>query len=225
MIGYIEAHIEQGPVLEAKGLALGVVTAIAGQTRARIAVSGKSGHAGTTPMAMRRDALTGAAECVLLIEEMAGRGDGIVATVGQLEVRASASNVISGHVQFTIDIRHAEDAAREQFCRELFAEIENRMHARNLEIRIEIPLSAPAAKCSPQLCDRLAKIVERHQARCPRLVSGAGHDAVALAEVTDAAMLFVRCREGLSHHPDEFAAAEDIALAVDVLAEFLFSHA
>jgi allantoate deiminase len=221
LIGYVEAHIEQGPVLEAEELALGVVTAIAGQTRARITVTGKAGHAGTTPMKMRRDALAGAAECVLLVEKAARGSENLVATVGQLDVRTPASNVIPGQVQFTIDVRHAENAVRQRFCRELFSEIEKRMHSRDLETRIEIPLSAPAAKCSPRLSDRLAEIVESRQPRCPRLVSGAGHDAVALAEVTDVAMLFVRCREGLSHHPDEFAEAEDIALAVDVLAEFL----
>jgi hydantoinase/carbamoylase family amidase len=221
LIGYIEAHIEQGPVLEVENLSLGVVTAIAGQTRARISVAGKAGHAGTTPMRMRRDALAGAAECVLLVESMARATDGLVATVGRLEMRAPASNVIPGDAAFSIDIRHADNAVRQRFCRELFAGIEKRLHARNLESRIEIPLAAPAAKCAPALCARLAKIVERHQSRCPMLVSGAGHDAVALAEVTDAAMLFVRCRDGLSHHPDEFASAADIALAVEVLAEFI----
>ncbi|MGH8047215.1 MAG: M20 family metallo-hydrolase, partial [Chthoniobacterales bacterium] len=226
LIGYIEAHIEQGPVLEAEKLPLGIVTAIAGQTRVRITVTGKAGHAGTTPMTMRRDALAGVAECVLLIEKMARLADGLVATVGQLEIRTSASNVIPGEVVFSIDIRHADNEVRQRFCRDLFAGIEKSLQARGLTSRIEIPLSAPAARCSPRLCDRLAAIVERHQSRCPRLVSGAGHDAVALAEVTDATMLFVRCRDGLSHHPDEFASAADIALAVEVLSEFLteFPH-
>jgi len=221
LVGYVEAHIEQGPVLEKKNLALGVVTAIAGQTRARVVVKGKAGHAGTTPMAMRRDALAGAAECVLLVEKMGAAVKGLVATVGQIEVRASASNVIPGEVQFTIDIRHADNAERQRFCRSLFAEIEKCLHARKLESRIQIPLAAPAAKCSPRLCDRLAEVVEARQGSCPRLVSGAGHDAVALAEVTEVVMLFVRCRDGLSHHPDEFASNEDIALAVDTLADFL----
>jgi allantoate deiminase len=220
LIGYVEAHIEQGPVLEAENLPLGVVTAIAGQTRARVTVIGRAGHAGTTPMMMRRDALAGASECVLLVESMARAVAGLVATVGQIDLRAPASNVIPGEVVFSIDIRHAEDDVRESFCRELFAEIEKRLHGRDLEARVEIPLSAPAARCSARLSEQLARLVERRQGRCLRLVSGAGHDAVALAEVTETAMLFVRCRAGLSHHPEEFAASADIALAVDVLAEF-----
>jgi len=224
LIGYVEAHIEQGPVLEAENLPLGVVTAIAGQTRARITVAGKAGHAGTTPMRMRRDALAGAAECVLLVESMARAAEGLVATVGQLELRKPASNVISGEAVFSVDIRHADNTVRQRFCRDLFAAIEKCLHARGLESRIEIPLSAPAARCAPALGERLASIVERHQPRCPLLVSGAGHDAVALAEVTDAVMLFVRCRDGLSHHPDEFASAADIALAVEVLAEFIATY-
>lgn len=225
LIGYIEAHIEQGPVLEARELALGVVTAIAGQTRARVTVTGKAGHAGTTPMSMRRDALAGAAECILLVETMARAKEGLVATVGQIELRTPASNVIPGQAVFSIDIRHADNVVRQRFCRELFAAIEKRLHERGLDCRIEIPLSAPAVKCSEGFCERLARIVERRQSRCPRLVSGAGHDAVALAEVTEAAMLFVRCRAGLSHHPDEFASAADIDLAVEVLAEFFAAHA
>ncbi len=223
LIGYVEAHIEQGPVLEAQNLALGVVTAIAGQTRVRVFVTGKAGHAGTTPMTMRRDALAGAAECVVLIERMARDCPGLVATVGQLEMRSPASNVIPGDAAFTIDIRHEDDAVRREFCEKLLSAVEGTLRARSLDARIEIPLEAAAAKCSPRLCDRLAEIVSRHQAACPRLVSGAGHDAVALAAVTEATMLFVRCRDGLSHHPEEFASAEDIGLAVNVLADFLAS--
>jgi hydantoinase/carbamoylase family amidase len=221
LLGYVEAHIEQGPVLESLDLPLGLVTAISGQTRARVALTGRAGHAGTTPMALRRDALAGAAECVLLTEEMAKREPSLVATVGQLELAAPASNVIPGEAWFTLDIRDPDAAAREHFRRQLFSEIERRMEARGLAARIETALDAPAVACDPGLGDALARIVEEAQGQCPRLVSGAGHDAVALAEVTRAAMLFVRCREGLSHHPDEFATAADIALATDVLAGFL----
>lgn len=223
LLGYVEAHIEQGPVLEQAGLALGVVTSIAGQTRARVFLEGKAGHAGTTPMAGRRDALAGAAECISLVENRARSAGGLVATVGELCLEAAASNVIPGQVEFTLDIRDADNAKRLDFCRDLFAEIETRMAARNLAVRLESPLVASATPCAPGLTEALAAEVEKIQGTCPRLVSGAGHDAVALAEVTDVAMLFVRCRDGLSHHPDEYAAPGDIALAVDVLAGFL-SH-
>jgi len=221
LVGYVEAHIEQGPVLENEGLALGVATAIAGQTRARVIVNGQAGHAGTTPMALRRDALAGAAECVLLVEEFARRAGELVATVGELHVRSAASNVIPGHVEFTLDLRCADEAARLRLGSDLFAAIENRLAARGLDARIETALDAPAAACSPALSHQLSEIVSRQQGRCPMLVSGAGHDVVALAEVTDAALLFVRCRGGLSHHPDEFVSPGDLDRAVDALTEFL----
>lgn len=218
---YIEAHIEQGPVLEAENLPLGVVTAIAGQTRARVYLTGEAGHAGTTPMRMRRDALAGAAECVAHVERRALEEDGLVATVGQLEISDAASNVIPGNLWFTLDIRDARDSVRERFCRELFAEIENLASRRGLAVRIDVPLSTPAIECSPALTERLAAFVSQRQSRCPRMVSGAGHDAVALSEVMEVAMLFVRCRAGLSHHPNEFASEADVAAAIDVLADFL----
>lgn len=224
LLGYVEAHIEQGPVLEENGIALGVVTSIAGQTRARVFLEGKSGHAGTTPMSMRRDALAGAAECVTLIETLAGRQNGLVATVGELRIPFAASNVIPGRVEFTMDIRDADDGVRQQLVTELVSEMETRMHARGLDLRVEVPLAAPATACSPALTAALAEVVTEIQGTCPRLVSGAGHDAVAMAEVTEVAMLFVRCREGLSHHPDEFATPEDIALAAQALAGFLMRY-
>lgn len=220
-LGYVEVHIEQGPVLEKENLALGVVTSIAGQTRARIFLTGQAGHAGTTPMNLRRDALAGAAECVTLIEERAHSIPDLVATVGELHLASPASNVIPGAAEFTLDVRHPNNRTRIKFCKDLYAEFEKRMKVRALALRIESPLVAPATPCAPRLVRALSRMVKKRQATCPHLVSGAGHDAVALAEVCDAAMLFVRCRGGLSHHPDEYASPEDIALAVDVLTEFL----
>lgn len=224
LVGYVEAHIEQGPVLERAGLALGVVRSIAGQTRARIFLEGRSGHAGTTPMALRRDALAGAAEGITLIEKLAAAADGLVATVGDLRIESAASNVIPGRVNYTLDVRDADDARRLEFCREVFRQIEARAVSRGLSVRIETPFSAPAVSCAPRLTEALADVVRRFQPSCPRLVSGAGHDAVALAGVTEVAMLFVRCRDGLSHHPDEHAAPADIALAVRALTEFLLHY-
>lgn len=224
LLGYVEAHIEQGPVLEEADLALGVVTSIAGQTRARVFLEGKSGHAGTTPMNLRRDALAGAAEGIALVEHHAAAAGGLVATVGDLRIESAASNVIPGRVNYTLDIRDADDRKRLAFCEQVFAEIEARAKTRRLEVRIEKPLMARATPCAPGLTDALASVVEKLQPSCPRLVSGAGHDAVALAEVAEVAMLFVRCREGLSHHPDEYARPEDIALAVRVLTDFLLNY-
>jgi acetylornithine deacetylase/succinyl-diaminopimelate desuccinylase-like protein len=129
--------------------------------------------------------------------------------------------VIPGRVYYTLDIRDADDRKRLDFCRDIFAGIEARALARGLSVRFESPLVAPATPCTPRLTDALSSIVQKYQTSCPRLVSGAGHDAVALSEVTEVAMLFVRCREGLSHHPDEYASPSDIALAVRVLTDFL----
>lgn len=221
LLGYVEVHIEQGPVLEDANLALGVATAIAGQTRARVIVEGTAGHAGTTPMTMRRDALAGAAECIGVVERLARDSEGTLATVGDLRVRDGAGNVIAGWVEFTLDVRDADNLTRQRFCREVFSEIEAILNRRGLGVRIEIPLAAPAASCAPRLSERLAQIVTRFQGSCPMLLSGAGHDAVAVSEVAGASLLFVRCRDGLSHHPDEYAAPEDIEAALDVLTEFL----
>lgn len=221
ILGYIEAHIEQGPVLEQAGLALGVATSIAGQTRARVFLEGRAGHAGTTPMTMRRDALAGAAECIALVEAEGWAAGGLVATVGDLRIESAASNVIPGRVDFTLDIRDCDDPKREGFCRRLFAAIEERTAMRGLGVRIETLQEAASTPCSERLTAALSASVSGLQGACPRLVSGAGHDAVALAGVTEVAMLFVRCRDGLSHHPEEYASAEDIALATRVLTDFL----
>lgn len=220
LLAYVEAHIEQGPVLENEGLALGVVTAIAGQTRAKIYVEGKAGHAGTTPMNLRRDALVGAAECVLTIAQYASAMPALVATVGELRIASPASNVIPGSVEFTLDVRDADEEVRRHFCARIASELQSQMSKRGLALRIEILLESPPVACSASLTAALESLVFLRQDRCPRLISGAGHDAVALSEVADVAMLFIRCRDGLSHHPDEYATPEDIALAAQILAEF-----
>lgn len=219
---YVEAHIEQGPVLENTGIALGVATAIAGQTRARVFIDGLAGHAGTTPMHMRRDALAGAAACITMIERMAADVKDLVGTVGDIRVRGGAGNVIAGHVEFPVDVRHADNDVRMGFCRNLFSEIERELASRELGCRIEFPMVQPAARCSTTLTEALVKAVELQQnGKCPRMVSGAGHDVAAVAAVAETALLFVRCRGGLSHHPDEYATPADVALALDVVSGFL----
>ncbi len=221
LLGYFEVHIEQGPVLEAEGLAVGVVSAIAGQTRGRLTLRGKAGHAGTTPMALRRDALAGAAEVVLAAEALARAVPGLVATVGTLQVKPGAPNVIPGEVVLSLDVRHARDAARTKALRQLLAAADGIARRRRLEKAWEVTQDNGAVACAPALRRALGAAVQTVQGRNLELVSGAGHDAVVMAGLTDAAMLFVRCREGLSHHPDEYAAPADLDAALRVTVEFL----
>ncbi len=223
LIGYVEAHIEQGPVLEREGLALGVATAIAGQTRAGVIVEGAAGHAGTTPMIGRRDAMAGAAEAILVIEKEAKIASGVVATVGELHIKNAAGNVIPGRVEFTVDARAADDAVRAEFCENIFREIDARLTARGLTVRVEMALDAPAVRCSEPLTNKLAAMVTTLQGRCELLASGAGHDVVMLSRVTDTALLFVRCRGGLSHHPAEWVEPADVALCVEALTKLIES--
>lgn len=221
LAAYVEAHIEQGPVLESLALPLGVVTAIAGQSRLRVRFEGKSGHAGTTPMEMRRDALAAAAEAIGVIEHRARAGFVSVATVGRLDIPNAASNVIPGEVVFTIDIRDASDARREAFVGEITCILGDIATRRSLALGLETFLSEPAVPCDPSITRVLAESIASSQPECPELVSGAGHDAVPLAKAAPVGMFFVRSRDGLSHHPDEFSAPADVEAAVRVLHNFL----
>ena len=221
LLGYVEVHIEQGPVLERERLAVGVVSAIAGQTRGRIVFSGQAGHAGTTPMALRRDALTGAAEFIRFVESTARLRTPLVATVGSLSVSPGAPNVIPGEVKLSLDVRHPRDAARRSALTHLLAEARAIARRRGLKFTWEKTQDDGAVACAPALSARLVASVQAVQSRSIALVSGAGHDAVVVSAVAPVAMLFVRCRAGLSHHPDEYAAPADIGVALDVLVHFL----
>jgi allantoate deiminase len=221
LLGYIEVHIEQGPLLEAKKLAVGVVTAIAGQSRFKLTWTGKAGHAGTTPMALRRDALAGAAEFMTGVEVIARRMPGLVATVGALTVSPGAANVIPGTVIHTLDVRHADDRRRRQALMavgRLATQIAGR---RKLTRTWQRTQENGAVACSPALTARLARSVAAVQGRSLALVSGAGHDGVVMSALAPIAMLFVRCRDGLSHHPDEHASPKDLAVALAVVTDFL----
>lgn len=221
LLGYLEVHLEQGPVLEAAGLPVGVVTAIAGQTRLRFTWTGNAGHAGTTPMALRRDALAGAAEFVLVTEALARRTPGLMATVGSLEARPGAPNVIPGTVVHTLDVRHERDRVRNKALGDLLRMAERIAESRGLRVASEATQTNDATPCSSVLSRRLAASVAARGISLLRLPSGAGHDGVVMASLTPIAMLFVRCRDGLSHHPDEFVAPQDLAVALDVTVDFL----
>jgi allantoate deiminase len=221
LIGYVEVHIEQGPVLEAEKLAVGVVSAIAGQTRGRLIFRGKAGHAGTTPMSLRRDALAGAAELILFAEELARKQAPLVATVGTLVVSPGAPNVIPGAVEFSLDVRHPRDSARRVALARLLARAGQIARRRQLSCDWKVTQDNGAVACSPKLSAVLSQSVRTVQKRSLSLVSGAGHDAVVLSTLTPVAMLFVRCREGLSHHPDEYASPADLEVALRVTIDFL----
>jgi hydantoinase/carbamoylase family amidase len=215
---YLEVHIEQGPVLDAEGLPLGVVTAIAGQTHARVAFAGRAGHAGTTPMDRRRDALAAAAELVLAAERTARAMPGLVATVGRLEIPHAAVNVIPGRVEATLDVRHGEDAVREHAVAALHAEA--RAIGERRRVGVEwADAAVPAVPCT--LAGELREAVAATGAPLRELPSGAGHDAMVMAGVTDVAILFVRCAGGVSHHPDESVREDDVALAVEAATRFV----
>lgn len=221
LLGYVEVHIEQGPVLTAKKLAVGVVSAIAGQSRFKLIWTGKAGHAGTTPMALRRDALTGAAEFALAAEQLARNPAGLVATVGALTVSPGAANVIPGQVVHTLDVRHARDGVRREALFALGRVAKRIAKQRGLSVAWQRTQDNCAVECSVGLTALLERSVKAVQGTSLSLVSGAGHDGVVMAALTPVAMLFVRCRDGLSHHPDEYASPADLKIGLRVMVDFL----
>ncbi|WP_312511531.1 allantoate amidohydrolase [Massilia sp.] len=222
LLGFVEVHIEQGPVLLERGLPLGVVNAIAGSSRYLVELSGVAGHAGTTPMAMRRDAAAAAAEIVLLIEQRCSGQGALVGTVGQLEVPGGSVNVIPGACRLSLDIRAGDDAVRLAAVDDILAGISAICARRGIGERLWKLLEIDAAPCAPHLMDGLGAAIER--AGLPRLnlPSGAGHDAMRMARITEVAMLFVRCGNGgISHNPLETMTADDAGIAGQVLLDFL----
>jgi allantoate deiminase len=221
VIGFVEVHIEQGPVLEVRGLPVGIVTDIAGALRGGMTVRGVAGHSGTLPMALRHDALAAAAEIILALEARARAEPDLVATVGLLDIPGGAVNVVPGRVQLSFDIRSPHDDARQRAARDirtLAAAIADR---RGVAVDVAFGHMTEAAHCDQALSSRLARAVALNGIEPTFLPSGAGHDAASFHQVLPIAMLFVRCRDGVSHSPREFAAVEDIEIAARVLYDFL----
>jgi len=221
-LAYLEAHIEQGPVLEAEGLAVGTVTGIAAQLRYQAIIKGMAGHAGTSSMPLRCDALAGAAEMILAIETIA-RADAseLVATVGRIEALPGAPNVIAGEVRFTIDIRSGDEARRDRAAaaiRDALAAIADR---RDLDFAIHRVHDLPASPCDAALMDLMDAAVADSGHPVRRLVSGAGHDAMVMAALCPTAMLFIRCRQGISHNPAEHVDPADADMALQVMLGFI----
>ena len=218
LLAYVELHIEQGPVLEALKLPVGVVTAIAGATRLAASLTGMAGHAGTVPMPLRRDALAGAAECIVEIEEFCRTDqDGLVGTVGYIHARPGATNVIPGQVSFTLDIRAPTDAHRKLAVADIVRRIETIAKRRKLALQLDVTHENRTVPCAPWLKRQLADAVAAEGFRVFELPSGAGHDGMAMIDIADVAMLFVRCRGGISHHPDEHVELADADAGARVL--------
>jgi allantoate deiminase len=214
---YLEAHIEQGPVLEAGGHPLGIVTAITGGAKLAVTLTGTAGHAGTVPMGLRRDAFAAAAEIALAAERLA-RDDGeAVATVGQVAVSPGAANVIPGRTAISIDLRHPDDERRHRLLgrvREAVAEVAER---RGVDAAVDVIHDERSIVCDPGLGERMRAAARAIGLDPPSLPSGAGHDAVVLSERVPVAMLFVRCAGGISHNPAESVTEEDVGAALTVL--------
>jgi allantoate deiminase len=221
LLAYAELHIEQGPVLEAEGLPLGVVTAINGANRFTVDVEGMAGHAGTVPMTLRRDALAAAAECVLAIESRCAREPELVGTVGKLEAGPGATNVIPGHVRFTIDLRAPSDEQRHRASDDVEAAIASICARRGVKVEIRQTHEGKTATCAPWLQEQIGAAIAAEGLPVRRLPSGAGHDGMAVVDLVDIGMLFVRCERGISHNPLEAITVEDAELSARVFLRFI----
>jgi allantoate deiminase len=218
---YLEFHIEQGPVLEHAGLALGVVETIAGQSRATVTFRGRAGHAGTTPMFLRRDALAAAAEWLVAVEAAAASVPGLVATTGRIACEPGAANVIPGIVRCSLDVRHASDEVRHAAVQDFFARALSIAERRHIEIEHALEYDQAAVHLDPALIALAEKAVAAAGISPRHMTSGAGHDAMILASHLPAAMIFLRNPGGISHHPDEAVLVEDVASALRAGLHFL----
>jgi allantoate deiminase len=221
LLGYVELHIEQGPVIEAQDAQVGVVTAIAGRTRARLELVGRAGHAGTVPMALRHDPLVVAARIVERVDTIARSSQDVVATVGELLVEPGAANVIPGRVTLSIDLRAPDDAVRLEAWETIADRINRLGQEGGVELRALELEHTPAVACDTRLRALLTAAASARGVDAPALMSGAGHDGVILSELAPVAMLFVRSPGGISHNPGETVREQDVAVALDVLEEFV----
>jgi allantoate deiminase len=221
VLAYAELHIEQGPVLEAEGLPVGVVTAINGANRYAVEIDGMAGHAGTVPMTLRQDAMAAAAECVLAVERRAGAEPDLVGTVGKLECLPGAVNVVPGKVRFTIDIRSPRDGSRLSAAADLVREMQAICDRRGVTVKIAKTHEGKTAPCAGWLQESIGEAIAAEGLPVRRLPSGAGHDGMAMIDLADIGMLFVRCERGISHNPAEAITLEDVATGARVFLRFI----
>jgi allantoate deiminase len=219
--GYLEFHIEQGVVLESEEMSLGVVRAIAGQSRAEITFTGRASHAGATPMRLRRDAVAAAAEWIGEVERLALETTGLVATVGDVRAHPGAGNVVAGQLRASLDVRHAEDAVRHPAVDSLLARAASIAQRRGLTAVSRVRMDQPAVAMDPRLSALATDAIRRIGIEPLSMVSGAGHDAMILAERVPSAMIFLRSPGGISHHPDESVRLQDVEHALAAGLKFL----
>jgi allantoate deiminase len=212
--GFLEFHIEQGIVLESEDLSLGVVQAIAGQNRAEITFTGRASHAGTTPMRLRKDAVAGAAEWVCEVERLALNTPGLVATVGDLRTHPGAGNIVAGQLRASLDVRHADDAIRQRAVHSLLARAEAIASRRGLTVASNMLMDQPAVAMDPAMCTMASDAIRGLGITPLSMVSGAGHDAMIMAERVPATMIFLRSPGGISHHPEESVHPQDVENAL-----------
>jgi allantoate deiminase len=215
VFGYLEFHIEQGPVLEELALPLAAVDAIVGQTRLEIEFTGSANHAGTTPMRSRRDALAGAAEWITAVEHEGRKTPGLVTTVGAVNVMPGATNVIASEARLSLDVRHRDDLIRTQAVERLVREAKNIASHRRLGVRYSTLLEQPATRLDEALIEQIEKAIREAGCESHRITSGAGHDAMILAQRVPSAMIFLRTSGGISHSPEETVLIEDVAKAIE----------
>lgn len=220
-LGFVEIHIEQGPVLEAEDLKVAAVTGIVGQTRLTIEFAGQANHAGTTPMHLRHDALAGAAEWIVAVENNAKRTEGLVATVGKIETTPNAVNVIAGAVSLSLDVRHEHDAVRWSAVNELTEAANAIAQRRGLATQCTPLMDQPAVSMDERLTAYLVESMDTAGPSPKRMPSGAGHDAMVMAARMPTAMLFLRSPGGISHNPAEAVREEDVKAALQVMNSFL----
>jgi len=221
LLAYVELHIEQGPVLEARGVPVGCVSAIVGASRLGVTVTGMAGHAGTVPMAARADALVAAAQAVLAVEQRCLSEPGVVGTVGTMTVAPGAINVIPGSARFSVDIRSVEDRQRRQAVDDLRARFAEIAKARGVGIDNTVLHELPSVSCASWLQDQIRAAIVAEDITPLDLASGAGHDGMAMVAIVDIGMIFLRCAGGISHHPAEAITAEDAAIGARVLSRFI----
>ncbi len=221
ILGFLETHIEQGPVLEKEDLPVGIVSAIVGSARGEFTIRGVAGHAGTVPMALRKDALAAAAEVVLAVEKIGRSTEGLVATVGELDVRPGATNVIPGEVRMTCEVRHASSEVYDGALSAIRERVADICDARGLSFTFREIAGYEPTPMDEGLRASLRQSIEAEGYRAIELTSGAGHDAINVAKIAPAAMLFVRCKDGISHNPAESITTEDAEAAIRVMSRFL----